>query len=479
MAFHLCTDGVRKAAKSFGLVGRRAPPPAGRQYSESGISPALSLFGLGGLYGTQGSLPEMLQRFREEGSRQLGSAGRPPNAPADVHGTTPWEPLWDAACNVVEALLLGVESHVPGTVENVAMASGTASLRVRLRNGPCHGEFATRSRLSLSVCLEQELRIEMRAPVNPEDPVVLNITGLTFMPLSEITSLRRRLKKEMGADFTKESAYEWWDKNRYTACPLESSKLHRCWESLFGLRVVQLAAGLEQRQDAFWNYLHSSGVDVQSFEFRYDECHEVRMTGTRRPLPPNEHGDRRRLLDTCDELCCSSLRRHGRNMQRFAPSGYNLLSLFYGLEVVGAGACPKKIAKLLSAASSWGPGEDGWQHWDRTWRCVDEQDWLMRVVREQGRVIWQARDEATDACIPSRGYAELPSACNAGVERYNDEGDQCQPGTLGNEVEAGEEAVLDPCEQIWQLYERTELWPLAVLDVVSSFVSTVRSNTLS
>ncbi|CAE6942571.1 unnamed protein product [Symbiodinium natans] len=182
-------------------------------------------------------------------------------------------------------------------------------------------------------------------------------------------------------NFDRANAFQCWEE-RKEEFPLQSSKLRRVHESLAQYYLPQFAA-----EKAFWGYLNAPPGGcclLGSLNFQVEEA-EVRVTACRRPSPTEALEAQMAIID---ELCVEVLMQDRFLGERFAPSSMNFLAMTHGHAAGQKGADPQKIAKLLSAAETWGPGDSGWTQYDETWTCTDEKDWLGRTVREQGRVIW-------------------------------------------------------------------------------------------
>lgn len=296
-----------------------------------------------------------------------------------------------AACDLVDAILLGVRSHLPGEVVDVELGAGgasdLASLAVRFAGGPLIGEFATRSRQPVELHLQRAVSFAIRRPATDDfksEPLVLAVSGIELHVLPEIDALRRRLREDLESypdGWHPRSAGAWWKSKRETEFPIESSKLRRLCDSFTEVASLpQYFQGM-----AFWGYLHITSRIFDSFDF-YMEGQEVSATAQTRLLHPEEEA----LVDVGRGLCSDLLSTHRSLAEHFAASTVNMGALFEGRAFGQKGANPAKIAKLFSAASRWGPGDDGWHQLDDTWLCVDTKDRWGRVFEEQGRILWHA-----------------------------------------------------------------------------------------
>ncbi|CAL1155828.1 unnamed protein product [Cladocopium goreaui] len=288
------------------------------------------------------------------------------------------EEMWSAAFQLIEALLQGVMDHLPQAINHAELDG--ASLKVFF-NEELLGEFATRSRMGAQIRLEKELRFILSVPTDSWRPLIVEVIGLDFPALPRAVELREDLLKTLGSDFSRSAAFKCWQE-RKEEFPLQSSKLRRVHESLAQYYLPAYVA-----EKAFWGYLNAppqgcSGV--HSLEF-HQEGGEVRVTARRRQPTAQSQLEQLALID---DLCIEVLLQDRFLGEQFAPSSMNFLAMTHGHAAGQKGADPKKIAKLMSAAKSWGPGTDGWHRFDETWTCTDQKDWLGRTIEEQGRVLW-------------------------------------------------------------------------------------------
>ncbi|CAK8994421.1 unnamed protein product [Durusdinium trenchii] len=243
------------------------------------------------------------------------------------------------------------------------------------------GVIATRSRIGYDVLLQDEVSFSLS---QTEDGVQLHITGLEFHPLEDAVALRRHLQSQL-KDFTRESCYQWWEDHKEEMCPLNSSKLRWILESILGLRSVNAVTPPKGKEKMLWGFLHTRRLVVESFHFRRDEEGHVRMRAkVEEPISEEE----RALQASSDEMIAEMPSHELKLGEYFMPSSMNWLELFHYHLIGHPGADPAKITKLLSGATSWGCGADGWHQYDETWTCVDQKTLLGKTTLEQGRVIW-------------------------------------------------------------------------------------------
>merc|ERR1711939_1097113 len=139
-------------------------------------------------------------------------------------------------------------------------------------------------------------------------------------------------------------------------------------------------------EKAIWGYVTCTRCDVDRLEFwdegRARSC--IRVTAVTKPLEDRDDQEAAALFKqmsseiTRQEIGCAEI---------FAKSGTHWMLLLFGRIFGHGGAKPGVIAKLFSAASHWGPGEESWQARDPTWLCTDSRDMLGNLT-QQGRVIW-------------------------------------------------------------------------------------------
>mmetsp|Transcript_14472 Transcript_14472/g.25462 ORF Transcript_14472/g.25462 Transcript_14472/m.25462 type:complete len:467 (+) Transcript_14472:70-1470(+) len=307
---------------------------------------------------------------------------------------------WVHAYNLVEAILLGAQRHLPEVLVSTHFVTGqdckrrcpgfksaagaVAAVIVRFSEREMIGEFATRSRIGSSIRLAQEVAFAL---LQPEDasPLRLAVYGLDFPSLEESRDIRQRLRGLLGEGYNSKNAFKWWLQNRDREYPLDKSKMRRIHASSFEgppmVRPPDFAA-----EAALWGYLNAPSNVPESFDF-YDEGKDgIRVTARILPASSDEEEETRVLSD---EVQTDAMKPHQRTWaEPLLPSAINMSALTHGRAGGGPGAEPAKIAKLFSAASTWGPGHKGWQSADGTWLCTDTKDAVGRVVKEQGRVIW-------------------------------------------------------------------------------------------
>jgi len=264
-------------------------------------------------------------------------------------------------------------------------------LEVRLpgARAPLIGEVATRSRVSVNVQIAQSLRFALQhLPELPrEQPLSLRVDGLDMPTLPDCVCARAQAREELGQGLNPTTAYEWWEQNRHTRFPLQTSKFHRIVESLLEQRGIKLL-GSQMCASSFWGYLHTTDLNIEVFQFHADRRVPggVALTAQLRPpKTPAEAADREQVQVITRKV----LRANRASADRLAPSGINVGAMLAGPGLGQPGAHPRVIVKLLSAARWWGPGEEGWHRWDQTWLCTDKKDLLGRVVQQQGRIIWR------------------------------------------------------------------------------------------
>lgn len=362
---------------------------------------------------------ESLRQFREKGSTAIARAG----------GQSAGEDLWRQACGFFEALLLGVHAQLPEVTASAQLcqcpANAFPELTIHYADSPLIGEFATRSRLGSIVRLDGKVCLALQqVPAGGTQHLSVAVEGVSFPALPEVPWLRSLVQREValiGETFNKSSMWTWFEHNMHKVCPLEDSKLHRSMECLLGLRSLQMVTTAEQRKEIPWGFMHSVDLDLTALKFYHDEKGGVRVAA-----PPSPTAEADPFRELCVQFARDTITAHGSEMEVLAPSSLNFMRLFEGEHAGGPAASLPKITKLLSAATSWGPGTDGWKRCDSTWTCMDEKDWLGRTVREQGRVIWHhPRSNALERMVPmslrnrssietSDRRAASPTKCTAG-----------------------------------------------------------------
>lgn len=292
------------------------------------------------------------------------------------------ESAWFAAYKIVEALLLGVEAHLPEVHSRVSTGGSgkDVAIDVSLLPAPLLGEFATRSRIGSALRLASQVSFQLEIPpAEGEMVALLHVKGVSFVPLDDCAVLREHMLRAMGEGFTREEAFDWWEANKEDVCPLASSKFRWCVESLLDNPWLSSVVGRHGKETCLWGFLHSATSNIIALELWDEGKAGIRVTAQR--SPPEEH--ELHIASECDSLSREALMQHLQIGDVSAPSSFNFLRLLVGRSSGINGASPDKIAKLLSAAKSWGPGSKGWQKFDRTWTCTDK-----RGEVPQGRVIW-------------------------------------------------------------------------------------------
>jgi len=352
---------------------------------------------LGGVSIPCKDLRSALQTFEKSGltSMRLAEAGG---------GAPKGEKLWGTACDLVRALLLGVEEHLPDLRPEIDLrehspdAPGVemVSLAVNFGAQAVIGEVATPSRCGFEVRMSGSVRFSLQRPApsktSSQPQLTLRVHGLDFDSLLECHAVFKSLEKDLreNGGLSKESAYEWWTENKDTEYPLESSKFHRMVESLFGQRALQMMPK-QIRIDSFWGFLHNPGCSIQSFTFHADSRSKTTLTARRNPAKSVEEA---KLLETCLEVAQRVLKGNRSAGERFAASVTNFGAMLYGPDMGQSGADAAAIVKLCSAARWWGPGPDGWGKFDQTWGCKDKRNAFGIVVEEQGRLLWRFQSQA-------------------------------------------------------------------------------------
>lgn len=320
-------------------------------------------------------------------------------------------PLVDAACNFIEKILVGVHDHLPDLHADfevkalqinvnrppVEREQELVILEVKFATcSPLVGEIATRSRVAVSVHITERLRFALQHPPADlfKEPLVLCVKGLDMPTLPDAVLACTQLREELGQGLNPISAYEWWEKHRHKRFPLRSSKFHRVVESLLEQRGMKML-GTQLCAESFWGYLHTTDLSIQVFEFHLDRRMRGGVTMTARLRDPRsaaEAEDRVQVKAITHKI----LENNRASADRLAPSGINIGAMICGPEVGQPGACPRVIAKLFSPAQWYGPGEDSWHRWDESWCCTDRKDFLGRIVKENGRVIWRMQNGESD-----------------------------------------------------------------------------------
>eukprot|EP00439_Symbiodinium_sp_Y106_P025533 s1942_g3.t1 len=297
--------------------------------------------------------------------------------------------LWASAFHLMESLLQGVLVHQGDVIRGAEVQEDDLCFKALWPEMLKHansqwkklvrfseeltGEFATRSRMGAQIRLQREVSFVVKMPEDfVAKPLVVEVFGLDFPPLPGAVELREVIVSKLGDKFDRAAAFQCWEE-RKEEFPLESSKLRRVHESLAQYYLPQFAA-----EKAFWGYLNAPPGGcclLGSLQFQVEEEESWR----------NGQTIFQAQLAIIDELCVEVLLQDRFLGERFAPSSMNFLAMTHGHAAGQKGADPKKIAKLLSAAETWGPGDSGWTQFDETWTCTDEKDWWGRTIREQGR----------------------------------------------------------------------------------------------
>jgi len=373
----------------------------------------------GGACDAGADLRRGLAAFRAAGPAALRAGGGAGEAPAA------------AACDLVEALLLGLHAHLPNAILAVEFSARPgpgelARLAVRLARGPVVGEIATRSRQPIELHLAPCVAFTLKRPASSDlckAPVVLGVDGFEYHALPELVELRARLPDLLASTpdgWHPRSVGAWWLSNRDLEFPRETSKLRRLCDSF--QEVASLPAYFQGM--AFWGYLHTTSRSFDAFEF-YESSSGVTVSAKVSLLNAQEE----HLTEESTKLCHQMLRAHRSMAERFAASTVNMGALFEGRALGQDGANPAKIAKLFSAARHWGPGDDGWHALDDTWLCVDKKDFLGRITEEQGRILWHApgQPRAGAAVQKPSALARAPAAARkAGKAQSGKSGASCR-----------------------------------------------------
>jgi len=341
---------------------------------------------------TQEQLQHVLRRFAKAGKDALHRSA--------AAATGRRQETLDAACKLVEALLAGVQAHLPDIVSSVCILTGDgcsnvcdrfhcldviAAVVVRFHVREVKGEIATRSRIGAYIRLNQEVCFGLVRPTADVtmEPLRLVVSGWEMPALPETGDIRRRLKQLFGDRFCKQECWKWWLKHRNREYPLEKSKMRRIHGSGFEGPPMSVPPAWAA-EIALWGYLHSPSIVYESFDF-YDEGKAgIRVTAR---VVPSDDPDEIRCREVIDEAQREAM-PHRSMTEKFLRSSINMGALTHGRKTNSFGADPAAIAKLFSAARAWGPGKRGWQVVDDTWLCTDIKNPMGRVVEEQGRLIW-------------------------------------------------------------------------------------------
>lgn len=333
--------------------------------------------------------------FREIGKEVLA------RAPADAA-------LWAAACDLLDALLEGVDRQLP-TVEvaveltphgDPGAAGGPAlpSMTVNFSLAPLTGEFATRTRVACYIHLEDELVFMPRFETLPQGrALTLQVQGLSSRPFDDAAHMRSCLKQELDGKLSPATALEWWTRRKDEVCPLESSKTRWVVESLLGAPALSRVIPTRGKENLIWGLAHARCTRIEGFTFCFEGKHGLRLSATRAAAGD----DTERHLDACVfEAAAPSLERERSMAEVMAPAAINWTAMLFAHHVGQAGAQPRQIVKLMSGASRWSAGSSGWQRFDQTWVCEDKKDALGRVTEEQGRLVWRLPSAAATLAWP-------------------------------------------------------------------------------
>jgi hypothetical protein len=282
--------------------------------------------------------------------------------------------------SLIEALLLGPSKQIPSLLldgcVDATREDEVSAIEVCFEDCLV-AEISTRSRISHNVRLTKRVRFAVLKRQGIEDRMVVRVQGLQFPMLPEIRRLQRRVTESLGEDYLPESAYDWWETNKHSEFPLGSYKFHRIWESLWGMKALQMMP-TSKKADAFWAYLHTVDLEVDALE-----AHPDRSVGARIAARSRYQADYAVYGRRCEECGGNVLKTERALGEKFARSAINFCALVHSLKAEQYGAEVKSISKLLSPAQWWGPGKSGWQQLDSTWNCTDT------TTKTQGRLIWR------------------------------------------------------------------------------------------
>lgn len=376
------------------------------------ISGAIGVNAAGNTGPDHDALLEVLRLFRKDGHRmaQVAAGGKEAVSLAG--------PLVEAACQLVEALVLGIRAHLPelraeARREWDGRNSHEASFSVRfIAPAAVIGEIVTRSRVALSVRVAGELHFALRLPqpLTEQTPLVLRVDGLEMPALPDAVRARTQLRAELGDRLDPMSAYAWWELHRHSEFPLPESKFHRVVESLLEQRALKML-GTKVRADSFWGYLHTTDLCIECFEFLLDRRLRGGISVTALERPPRssiEAEDRAKVSEITQRI----LRNNRPSADRVAPSAINVGAMLSGTKLGQPGASPAVVAKLLSHARWWGPGDDGWHRHDETWLCTDRKNNLGQAVEQQGRIIWRLEGTAPGAAPAPQPPCQREARCS-------------------------------------------------------------------
>lgn len=343
-------------------------------------------------------IPTALQEFKQRCTRVTTAS-----VPAFSLRDDQLQKLVTSAYELVEGILGGIDRHLGDKLHRVdshvsAVSPGTPQelLSISVKLEPrVFGEVATRSRVAVSVQVEEELKFILQAPSCSSDPqlLTLRVQGLNLPALPEAGQVRRRLRNDLGSNVLPKEAFRWWKEHRDEECPADSSKFRWVVESLLEQWGMQ-ALGEKTSYQAFWGYLHTTDLHLASFQFLLDRGGGVELRAIlNEPKDQQEARDR----EIVREITMGQLRANRKSAETLASSAINVAAMLFGPEVDQPGAKVEVIKKMLSAAEWWSAGEDGWHRYDKTWNCTDQKDWRGRVVKTQGRIIWHTDSHPTTA----------------------------------------------------------------------------------
>jgi len=310
-----------------------------------------------------------------------------------------------AACDLLEALLGGVATQLGSSAADCEISevdgpwkSNEEVVRITVRFPQAFvGEVATLSKFYYDVKLQQEMHFALRLPPYEvkKEPLIITVSGLVFMALPEMAGLRQRIKDGLGGRLDQESALAWWQQHKDQEYPLKSSKFHRIYESCrFLMR--------QHRVDFFWSFLLGTDCAIQSLQFHADGKGSVRLSAEKAAPTSVEVAE----LEAMSAAHGRRMLAHNRqSAEKYAASSINFGAMLYGLDVKQAPANAEKVTKLLTAAKWWGPGEDGWKRYDKTWQCTDRKNAFGKTVAEQGRIIW--RRQSNDGIVQEEELAPV------------------------------------------------------------------------
>merc|ERR1711924_433088 len=206
--------------------------------------------------------------------------------------------------------------------------------------------------------------------------------------LEDCRLVREELKTELGSNFNPCTAHQWWVKNRERKCPPERSKFYRVVESLLEQTKFKML-GTKVAEDSFWGYLHTCDLNPDSFEFHHDSRIKGGVSLIVR-LQTDVSEEEKALRQEVQTITKGHLAKKRKAAYNICPSAINVGAMICGPDVGQPGAKPDVITKLLSAASWWGPGDEGsWHVHDHTWNCTDKKDFIQRTIEAQGRILWR------------------------------------------------------------------------------------------